>query len=195
MRAPAAQKLLSSPSGQVLDRPPDAGGSTVPRIAPVSFAPPRLDAASFEEPAGRLYGLLIMLEHRMGGKQAGLLHHFIEAGEYGPALEGICGALAQDTVAVTDQERTAMLGLARQMTVDDLCPARWHSACGSFHRIRASRTSAPGNGGSGWISAAARLISQPARPSPAAPVNASHPMASASDTSAAATVSTTVTRT
>jgi hypothetical protein len=78
--------------------------------------------AYFEDLAGRLYGPLIMLEHRVGGKQAGLLHHFIEAGEYGLTLEEISGALAQDTVAITDQERAAMLALASQMGVDDLVP-------------------------------------------------------------------------
>ena len=81
-----------------------------------------MDAAYFEDLAGRLYGLRIMLEHRLGGKQAGLLHQFIEAGEYGLALEEISGALAQDTVAITDRERTALLALASQMGVDDLAP-------------------------------------------------------------------------
>jgi hypothetical protein len=38
-----------------------------------------------------------------------MLRQFIEAGEYSLALEEISGALAQDTVAITDQERTAVL--------------------------------------------------------------------------------------
>jgi hypothetical protein len=33
--------------------------------------------------------------------RAHLLHHFIEVGEYGLALEEIAGTLAQDTIAVT----------------------------------------------------------------------------------------------
>jgi hypothetical protein len=81
-----------------------------------------VDAAYFEDLAGRLYGLLIVLEDRLRREQAGLLDHFIEVSEYGLALEQISGALAQDTVAITDQERTAMLALARQMGVDDLMP-------------------------------------------------------------------------
>lgn len=81
-----------------------------------------MDGAYFEDLAGQLYGLLIMLEDRLGNEQAGLLHHFIEVGEYGLALQEISGALAPDTVAITDQERTAMLVLARQMGVDDLVP-------------------------------------------------------------------------
>jgi hypothetical protein len=151
-----------------------------------------VDGAYFEDLTGRLYGLLIMLEDCLGNEQAGLLHYFIEVGECGLALEEISGALAQDAVAITDQERAAMLVLASQMAVDDLV-RRALAFCPRV--ILGSRTAAPGNGGSGWASASARLISQPARPSAAAPVKASHPMAGASDTFAAATVSTTVTRT
>jgi hypothetical protein len=50
-----------------------------------------MDGVSCEDLAGRLYGLLIMLEGRLGGEQARLLHHFIEVGEYGLALEEIAG--------------------------------------------------------------------------------------------------------
>ncbi len=48
-----------------------------------------MDADYYEELAGRLYGLLIGLDDRIGCEQAGLLHHFIEVGEYGLALEEI----------------------------------------------------------------------------------------------------------
>ena len=53
---------------------------------------------------GGCSGLLIMLEDRPGGEQAQLLYHFIEVGEYGLALKEIAGALAQDKIAITDQE-------------------------------------------------------------------------------------------
>jgi hypothetical protein len=75
-----------------------------------------------EDLAGLLYGLLIMLEDRLGGEQAQLFHHFIEVGEYGLALEDIAGALAQDKIAITDQERSGMLALVRSMRMDDLVP-------------------------------------------------------------------------
>ena len=52
-----------------------------------------------------------------------MLRQFIEAGEPSLALEEISGALAQDTVAITDQERTAVLALARQMGSMTWCPA------------------------------------------------------------------------
>jgi len=108
---------------------------------------------------------------------------------------GGCWEILGSDLAITGQERTAMLALARQMGVDNLVPEPWPSALGSFHPVFASRTSGPGNGCPGWTSAAARLISQPTMPSAAALVKASHPMASASETSTAVTVSTTVTRT
>jgi hypothetical protein len=93
-----------------------------------------MDAAYYEDLARRLYGLLIMLEDRLGRQQAQLLHHFIEVGEYDLALEEIVGALAQNTIAITDQERGDMLTLARLMTMDDLVPHALESCphqCGS----------------------------------------------------------------
>lgn len=46
-----------------------------------------MDAASWEDLAGRLYGLPIVLEDRLGGEQAELFDEFIGVGEYGLALE------------------------------------------------------------------------------------------------------------
>jgi hypothetical protein len=74
-----------------------------------------MDASNYEDLAGRLYGLLIGLDDRIGSEQAQLLHHFIEVGEYGLPLEEIAGALAQDTIAITGQERGDMLALAARM--------------------------------------------------------------------------------
>jgi hypothetical protein len=50
-----------------------------------------LDVAYYEDLAGRLYGLLIGLEDRLDREDARQLHHFIEVGEYGLALEDIAG--------------------------------------------------------------------------------------------------------
>jgi len=58
-----------------------------------------VDSAYFEDLAGRLYGLLIGLDDRIGSEQAQWLHHVIEVGEYGLALEDIAGTLAQDAIA------------------------------------------------------------------------------------------------
>ena len=60
-----------------------------------------MDTGYYEELAGRLYGLLIGLDDRIGSEQARLLHHFIDVGEYGLALEEIAGTLAQDAIAIT----------------------------------------------------------------------------------------------
>jgi hypothetical protein len=52
-----------------------------------------------------------------------LLHHVIEVGEYGLALEEIEGTLAQYTVAITGLERSDMLALAAWMKLEgDLVP-------------------------------------------------------------------------
>jgi len=81
-----------------------------------------LDAAYYEDLAGRLYGLLIGLEDRLDRQDARQLHHFIEVGEYGLALEEIAAALGHARVPVTDQERSDMLALTATMTMDDLVP-------------------------------------------------------------------------
>jgi hypothetical protein len=81
-----------------------------------------MDAAYCEDLAGRLYGLLIGMGDRLKGEQAQLLHHFIDVGEYGLALEEIAGALAQDKIAVANQERRDLLALTRQMKMDDIVP-------------------------------------------------------------------------
>ena len=60
-----------------------------------------MDTAYYEELAGRLYGLLISLDDRIGSDQARLLHYFIDVGKYSLALEDIAGTLAQDAIAIT----------------------------------------------------------------------------------------------
>ena len=88
-----------------------------------------MDSAYFEDLAGRLYGLLIGLDDRIGREQAQWLHHVIEVGEYGLALEDIAGTLAQDAIAITGQERGDMLALAARMNLEgDLVP-RALAAC------------------------------------------------------------------
>ena len=81
-----------------------------------------VDAAYYEDLAGRLYGLLIGLEDRLDRQDARQLHHFIEVGEYDLALEEIAGALAQAKTPITDQERSDMLALTATMKLDDLVP-------------------------------------------------------------------------
>ena len=77
-----------------------------------------MDSAYFEDLAGRLYGLLIGLDDRIGSERARWLHHVIDVGEYGLALEDIAGTLAQDAIAVTDQERGDMMALAARMNLE-----------------------------------------------------------------------------
>ena len=97
-----------------------------------------MDAAYYEELAGRLYGLLIGLDDRMDREQAQLLHHFIDVGEYGLALEEIAGTLAQDAIAITGQERGDMLALAARMKLEGNLVPRALAGCprteGGEHR-------------------------------------------------------------
>ncbi len=107
---------------------PCSGG--LPDPAPADHADPgqeashhrAVDAACYEDLAGRLYGLLIGIEDRLDRQDARQLHHFIEVGEYGLALEEIAGALAQAKTPITDQERSDMLALTATMKMDDLVP-------------------------------------------------------------------------
>ena len=50
-----------------------------------------MDAAGYEDLAGRLYGLVVRLSGRLHADQARWLHHVIDAGEYGLALEDMAG--------------------------------------------------------------------------------------------------------
>jgi hypothetical protein len=88
-----------------------------------------MDSAYFEDLAGRLYGLLIGLDDRIGSEQAQWLHHVIEVGEYGLALEDIAGTLAQDAIAITGQERGDMLALAARMNLEGELVPRALAAC------------------------------------------------------------------
>jgi hypothetical protein len=77
-------------------KPADDADPSTPDAAVSDHCP--LDAAYYEDLAGRLYGLLIGLEDRLGREDARQLHHFIDVGEYRLALEEIAAALADATV-------------------------------------------------------------------------------------------------
>ena len=77
-----------------------------------------MDAAYYEDLAGRLYGLAIRLSDRLPADQAQWLHHVTEAGEYGLALEDLAGMLAHGQIAITSQERRDLLALADRMKAE-----------------------------------------------------------------------------
>ncbi len=85
-----------------------------------------MDAAWCEDLRGQLFSLLMAVEDRLGREQARWVHHVIDAGEYGLALEDMAGILAHAGAPVTDQKRAAMLALARTMEIDDLVPHILH---------------------------------------------------------------------
>lgn len=74
-----------------------------------------MDAAYYEDLIGQLYGLVIRLSDRLPADQAQWLHHVIDVGEYGLALDDMAGMLAHGQIAITSQERRDMLALADQM--------------------------------------------------------------------------------
>jgi hypothetical protein len=53
-----------------------------------------MDPAWFEDLKGPLMGLLIALEDRLEESDARQVYEFVDAGEYGLALEEMAGALA-----------------------------------------------------------------------------------------------------
>jgi hypothetical protein len=75
-----------------------------------------------EDLVGRLYGLLIAVEDRLGAERAREVHHFIEVDEYELALEEIAGVLSVAKAAITDQERDVMLTLTARMKMDGFVP-------------------------------------------------------------------------
>jgi hypothetical protein len=87
-----------------------------------------MDAAYYEDLAGRLYGLVIRLSDRLPADQVQWLYHVTEVGEYGLALEDMAGMLTYGQIVITDQERDDMLALAHQMKMDNLVVRGFPSA-------------------------------------------------------------------
>ncbi|WP_250444137.1 hypothetical protein [Actinotalea sp. C106] len=85
----------------------------------------------FDEITGVLRGLLIRLDDRLALRDVTLLAEFIDAGEFGLALEQIADVLSADAHALTRDERADMLSLVSRMRMDDRvhraltsCPSR-----------------------------------------------------------------------
>ncbi len=55
---------------------------------------PEPDPAYLEDLAGRLYGLVITFSDRLPADHARWLHHVVDVGEYGLALEDLAVMLA-----------------------------------------------------------------------------------------------------
>jgi len=88
------------------------------------------DSAYYEDLTGRLYGLVIVFSDRLPADQAQLLHHVIDVGEYGLALEDLAAMLVYDKIGATHQERGDIQALARQMGMD--LGARWSGPAQAF---------------------------------------------------------------
>ncbi len=88
-----------------------------------------MDAAYYDDLAGRLYGLVIRLGDRLPADDARWLHHVTEVGEYGLALEDMTGMLAHGKIAITGAEREDMLALADRMKLEGGLVPRALAAC------------------------------------------------------------------
>ena len=88
-----------------------------------------MDNAYYEDLAGRLYGLVIRLADRLPSDEARWLHHVVEVGEYGLALEDMAGMLAHGKIAITGDERGDMLALAGRMKLEGGLVPRALAAC------------------------------------------------------------------
>jgi hypothetical protein len=64
--------------------------------------------------------LLTRLDDRVETQD--FVHEFIDHNEHGLALETLAEALGDAGARVTDDERSEMLGLARQMQMEDFVP-------------------------------------------------------------------------
>ena len=58
------------------------------------------------------------MSDRLPVDQAQWLHHVVDVGEYGLALEDLAAMLSYDKIVLCDEERSDMAVLARQMQID-----------------------------------------------------------------------------
>ena len=83
----------------------------------------------YEQISGCLRALLVRLDDRMPVRDLDLITEFVDAGEFGLALEQMADVLSGEKLAVSSVERADMLALAEQMKIGDrvgraleLCP-------------------------------------------------------------------------
>ena len=76
-----------------------------------------MDPGSYEDLAGRLYGLLIGLEDRLSSDDASVVYQLIDARHYALALEELARTLAHRQIRITDQERAALTDLVGRVDV------------------------------------------------------------------------------
>ncbi len=81
-----------------------------------------MDAGPTEALNGQLMGLLIRMGDRVDLQTQDFVHEFIDHNEQGLALETLAEALGDAGARVTNDERSEMLDLARQMEMDDFVP-------------------------------------------------------------------------
>lgn len=72
--------------------------------------------------AAQLHGLLIRLDDRLPAKDVTLIREFIDASEFGLALEQMADVLGEDEQPLAADERQGMLALVARMQMSDRVP-------------------------------------------------------------------------
>lgn len=90
-----------------------------------------MDAATHDDLAGLLRGLLINVEDRLPAETVEIVTSLIDASEFGIALETMAEMLCEYDQPITAAERKGFLDLVERMAMDDrvsrslaLCPVR-----------------------------------------------------------------------
>ena len=80
---------------------------------------------------GQLFAVLISVRDRLSERDAQLIHEFIDVGELGLVLEQMIDDLSEGESPISDNERTTMHALSRDMQMGqrvpetlELCPSR-----------------------------------------------------------------------
>jgi hypothetical protein len=81
--------------------------------------PDLYSAEYYDDLRGQLQGLAIWVEERLSSVDLAQVHEFIDVGEYGLTLEFLADAVAEQGMAVPNDERRDMLVVARVMEMED----------------------------------------------------------------------------
>jgi hypothetical protein len=76
----------------------------------------------YDDLRGQLDGLLVRLCDRISQADLALLVEFLDAGEYGLTLEQLADVLSEGSTPITPDERTDMLALNQQMSLEPRVP-------------------------------------------------------------------------
>lgn len=77
---------------------------------------------NYDEIAGRLRGVAILLGGILSSKESAEVEHFIEHGEYGEALTTLAWLIVEEHKEVPREARMTIKDLAKQMAIEEELP-------------------------------------------------------------------------